>query len=119
MPNLLACIMDHLPLDSDEKDNISIQLLPESMFINTIDASLMDRLSISSSVDPVVHTTLKAFTNPETPPPLCSALSNLKLSDRILLYKGLTYVLPSKIRHELTSFHYNSPITGHPGHFKT
>ncbi|KAG2119723.1 uncharacterized protein F5147DRAFT_564337, partial [Suillus discolor] len=95
VPDLLSHRTDHLPVDTDEKDNVAIQLLPDSLFVKTINTSLMDRLQIFSSIDPVVHTALKALTDPETLPPLCSALSDWKLSDRIFLYKGLSYCLVS------------------------
>jgi hypothetical protein len=119
VPDLLSHRSDHLLDDYVEKDNTSIQLLPDSLFMNIIDTSFTDRLCISSSIDPVVQTALKVLTDSSTPPPLCSALSDWKLSDSILSYKGLTYMPPSDLRHELTSLHHNSPTTGHPGHFKT
>jgi len=119
VPDLLSRRSDHLPDDYVEKDNTSIQLLPDSLFVNVIDTSFTDRLRISSSIDPVVQTALKALTDSSTPPPLRSALSDWKLSDRILTYKGLTYVPPGELRHELTSLHHDSPTAGHPGRFKT
>jgi hypothetical protein len=44
IPDLLSRRSDHLPDDYVEKDNTAIQLLPDSLFVNSISVSLLDRI---------------------------------------------------------------------------
>jgi hypothetical protein len=48
-----------------------------------------------------------------------SALSDWKLENSILSFKGRFYVPPGDIRKELVQLHHDSATAGHPGRFKT
>ena len=57
-PDALSRRPDLIPKENN--DNEQITLLPESLFVNTIDLAIADKIAKSSEKDPVVLKTLQA-----------------------------------------------------------
>jgi len=71
VPDALSCRPDHHPTDSDNAD---ITLLPDTMFVQLLNNSLLDALSTDDpSLDPIFPTTSDAL-NGLCLPPMKSAL---------------------------------------------
>ena len=58
-PDALSRRPDLIPKENN--DNEQITLLPESLFVNTIDLAIADKIAKSSEKDPIVLKTLQAM----------------------------------------------------------
>ena len=58
-PDTLSRRPDLIPKENNDNDQIT--LLPKSLFINTIDLTIADKIEKSSEKDPVVLKTLQAM----------------------------------------------------------
>src|SRR6266576_5390791 len=53
-------------------------------------------------------------------PPLCTALSDWSLDDKLILFKGKVYIPPkTDLRRDIIKEYHELPTSGHPGFFKT
>ena len=105
-------------LDPDtSSDNVDVTVLPDDLFIRAIDIALIDKISSSSSSDPLV---ISALQNLSVGSPLfpCSSLSDWCFSDSLLYFKNRLYI-PAVARHDLISSVHASPAAGHGGFFCT
>ena len=116
-PDALSCRPDHTPADDTDNDNVT--LLPQSLFVNLIDASLAGKIAASSDSDSVVITALSAIES-NMPLPFKSKLVDWAYKGGILTYKSRVYV-PEKsdLRRLAVTKHHDHPTAGHPGILKT
>ena len=86
--------LSHCPnlLLANNKDNSSVTLLPDTLFINLIDTPLSSKLAASTASDPVILTALQSMSG-EVPPAFCSCLSDWHYDTSVDNEKGvvLTY----------------------------
>ena len=114
-PDALSRRPDHTPADDTDNDNVT--LLPQSLFVNLIDAS--GKIAASSDSDPVVITALSAIES-DMLLPFKSKLVDWAYKGGILTYKDRVYVPEqSDLRCLAVAMHHNHPTTGHPGVLKT
>ena len=116
-PDALSRHPDHTPADNTDNDNDT--LLPQSLFVNLIDASLAGKIATSSDSDPVVIMALSAIES-DMPLPFKSKLIDWAYKGGILTYKSRVYV-PEKsdLRRLAVAKHHDHPTAGHPGVLKT
>ena len=88
-PDALSRGPDLIPKSNNNNDQIT--LLPESLFINTIDLAIADKIAKSSERDPVVLKTLQAM-DEDLPTQFRSRLSNWSYNTGILSYQGRIYI---------------------------
>ena len=98
-------------------DNTNITLLPDDLFIHAIDTTLVDKLTFSTTTDPLVLDTLKSLS---TGSPLFprSSLTDWHFSDSCLYFKNCLYI-PPNARHDLVTSIHSSLASGHGGFFHT
>ena len=116
-PDALSCPPDHTPADDTDNDNVT--LLPQSLFVGLIDASLSGKIAASSDSDPIVLTALSAIES-DMPLPFKSKLVDWAYKGGILTYKDCVYV-PEKsdLCRLAVAKHHDHPTAGHPGVLKT
>ena len=112
-----ADALSRLPDPDTSSDNVDVTVLPDDLFICTIDVALVDKISSSSSSNPLV---VSALQNLSVGSPLFphSSLSDWHFSNSLLYFKNRLYI-PAAARHDLVSSVYASPATGHGGFFRT
>ena len=112
-----ADALSHLPDPDISSDNVDVTVLPDDLFICAIDIALIDKISSSSSSNPLV---VSALQNLSVGSPLFprSSLSDWRFSDSLLYFKNHLYI-PTAARHALVSSVHASPTTGHGGFFRT
>ena len=116
-PDALSHCPDHIP--SSDSDNEDVTLLPDTLFVNLIDAALSDQLATSSATDPLVLDALHALPR-ELPAKFRSCLSDWKYNAGILTFQNRVYVpADSDLRRSVVSRHHDHPTAGHPGVLKT
>ena len=77
--------------DNGEGEDELIVMLPDKLFVRTIDTSLQDRLIEASIRDPFISTTRKAMEN-GLPLPMKSALREWRHENNLLFYQDRCYV---------------------------
>ena len=109
----LSCIAD--PDTSSDKTNVT--LLPDDLFIHAIDTTLVDKITSSTTSDPLVLDALKSLS---TGSPLfpCSSLADWHFSTSCLYFKNHLYIPPNAHHDLVTSIHL-SLTSGHEGFFHT
>ena len=88
-PDALSRRPDLIPKENN--DNEQITLLPKSLFVNTIDLAIADKIAKSSEKDPVVLKTLQAM-DEDLPTQFRSRLSDWSYDAGILSYQGRIYI---------------------------
>ena len=102
--------------DNDNEDQI---MLPEEVFVKTMDVELHKQFTEIRTWDKVIMDALDAIKQGGTLP-MKSALKDWREEDGIIFYKDRVYVPPNdKLRHKITCCHHNLTMMGHPGRFKT
>ena len=88
-----ADTLSHLANPDTSSDNTGITLLPDDLFICTIDTALVDKITSFTTSDPLVLNALKSLS---TGSPLfpCSSLANWHFSDSCLYLKNCLYIPP-------------------------
>ena len=106
-----------LPGPDTSSDNVDVTVLPDDLFIHAIDIALIDKISSSSSSDPLV---ISALQNLSVSSPLFphSSLSDWRFSDSLLYFKNRLYI-PAATCHDLVSSVHPSPAAGHGSFFHT
>src|SRR4051812_30135507 len=108
---------DHVP--ENDEDNENIILLPDNIFIKTIDTDLQDSLLDATLQDELFATAVTALKTKGTPP-IKSSLSEWKKEDGILFFRERCYVPPgNNLRQEITKRYHDLLPSGHPGHLRT
>ena len=112
-----ADALSRLPDPDTSSDNIDVTVLPDDLFIHAINIALVDKISSSSSSNPLV---VSALQNLSIGSPLFprSSLSDWCFSDSLLYFKNHLYI-PGTGHHDLVSSIHSSPTAGHSGFFRT
>ena len=118
-PDALSRNPNLLPPDPPDDDNEGVTLLPPSMFVHVIDATLSHCITSASSDNPLVLQALQSM-NKDIPPAFCSCLSDWQITKGVLTYKGHIYVLDDdNLHHTILLCHHDHKTAGHPGFLKT
>ena len=124
VPRSKLCAPDALSQQPDlipkiDNDNEGVTLLPQSLFVNLIDADLNKKIVKSSEKDPLVLNALQALEG-EVPTQFRSRLLDWSYDAGILTYQGQVF-LPDRdnIRQEIVTLHHDHPTARHPGYLKT
>ena len=116
-PDALSHCPDHIP--ASDSDNEDVVLLPDTLFVNLIDATLSERLAASSVTDPLVLDALHTLSS-ELPAKFHSRPSDWKYNTGILTFQDCTYdPTDSNLCCSVVSHHHDHPTAGHPGVLKT
>ena len=106
-----------LPDPDTSSDNTNVTLLPPDLFIRTIDVALLDKITSSSSTDPLVLNALRNLSN-NSPLFPRSSISDWHFTNSQLYFKNHLYIPPAA-HHDLVSSVHSSPTSGHGGFFCT
>ena len=98
-------------------DNIDVTILPDDLFIHAIDTALIQKITSSSSSNPLV---VSALQNLSVGSPLFprSSAADWHFSNSLLYFKNCLYI-PTDTWHNLVSSVHSSPAAGHGGFFHT
>jgi hypothetical protein len=103
----------------EDTDNIDKTLLPEQLFIQTIDQELKELISESIKQDVVITEALTALKT-NGPLPMKSTLHDWKIEEELIFFKDKCYVpLDEELRRKITQKYHDSLTAGHPGHLRT
>ena len=117
VPDALSRRADHTL--EGEDDNEDMVLLPETMFIKSIDFDLKKKMENPQSRDQMAANIMSGIRD-GTLPRWKQMKDDWKWEDDLLLYKGRVYVLPDEeLRKEIVRRHHDLPVMGHPGQQKT
>ena len=106
-------------IPKENNDNEQIALLPESLFVNTIDLAIANKIAKSSEKDPVILKTLQAM-DEDLPTEFRSRLSDWSYDARILSYQGRIYIPDQdNLQLDLVKKFHDHQTAGHPGYLKT
>ena len=113
----LADSLSHLADPDTSSDNTDITLLPDDLFLHAIDTTLVDKLTSSTTSDPLVLDTLRSLSvgSPLFPR---SSLSDWHFSNSCLYFKNHLYI-PPNAHHDLVTAVHSSLASGHGGLFHT
>ena len=117
-PDALSRCPNLLPPDDDNED---VMLLPPSMFVCVIDATLSHHITSASSDDPLVLQALQSM-NEDILPAFHSCLSDWQITEGVLTYKGHIYMyVPDNdnLCCTILLHHHNHKTAGHPSFLKT
>ena len=102
-----------------EEDDELDTMLPEDLFIDLIATDLHDQIQTLLSKDDFIKGVIKCLKT-RSAPPLRTALSDWTNNDGIILFKKKVFVPNNRdIRCSIIAETHESPVSGHPGHFKT
>ena len=102
-----------------DDDNEGITLLPPSMFVHVIDATLSYRITSASSDNPLVLQALQSM-NEDISPTFHSFLSDWQITEGVLTYKGRIYIPDNDHLHcTILLHHHNHETADHPSFLKT
>ena len=76
---------------NDETNNMDITLLPDSLFIQTIDTEMHNLVATNLMKDDIVKDVIEALKSNKTPS-IKSALSDWKIDDGLLFFKSRCYI---------------------------
>ena len=102
----------------EDNNNKNVTLLPEQMFIQSIDTDLQDLIAQTKNQDCVIVEALEALKTCRTLP-MQSALSDWRTDDNLVFYKNRCYVPDNKgLRRNMVARYHDSLPVGHPGHLR-
>lgn len=103
----------------NETDNTDITLLPDELFVKTIDTEMHNLIATHLMKDDIIKDAVEALKS-KGAPPIKSALTNWKIEDGLLFFKNRCYVPNTPgLRRWIVEHYHNSLTIGHPGQFKT
>ena len=101
------------------EDEEETTMLPNSLFISTLDISLRDRLIAATEQDLLAKEAIESIQKTSIPP-LRSAITDWTIDNELILFKQRIYVPDNlTLRQEILHLHHDLPVMGHPGVFKT
>lgn len=104
--------------EGEDKGEVAI-ILPESIFIATMEIPLKDWIQMAMEEDLFAIEAVEGLQKMNIPP-LKTALTDWKIKDGLLFFKTRLYILLNALlRREIVSMHHDPPVMGHPGVFKT
>ena len=116
-PNALSRRPNLIPKENNNNDQIT--LLPKSLFVNTIDLAIADKIAKSSEKDPVVLKTIQAM-DKDLPIQFRSRLSDWSYDVGILSYQGRICIPDQDNLHlNLVKKFHDHQTARHPGYLKT
>ena len=116
-PDALSRRPNLIPRENNNNDQIT--LLPESLFINTIDLAITNKIAKSSEKDLIILKTLQAM-DEDLPTQFRSRLSDWSCDARILSYQGRIYIPDQdNLQLDLVKKFHDHQTTGHPRYLKT
>jgi hypothetical protein len=102
--------------DTDNQDRI---LLPDNIFIKTIDAELYETITKEGEQDVLMKNTFDALTK-GTLLPLNSRTNDWRIENNLLFYKERCYVPDNlELRRRIAHQYHDTLPTGHPGQLRT
>lgn len=105
--------------DHGDTDNEDILMLPDLIFVQTINTSLLEHIQTSKKLDIVAHQACNAL-NTNGPWPMYSSSKDWWQEDRLLFYCNAVYIPPEEsLWCEAVQLHHDLPSIGHPGIQKT
>ena len=116
-PDALSRQPDLIPKENNDNDQIA--LLPESLFVNTIDLAIANKIAKSSEKDPVILKTLQAM-DEDLLTQFRSRLTGWSYDAGILFYQGRIYIPDQdNLWLDLVKKFHDHQTTGHPRYLKT
>ena len=104
---------------NDETDNMDITLLPDSLFIQTINTEMHNLIATNLMKDDIVKDAIEALKS-NGKPQIKSALSKWKINNGLLFFKDRCYTPnTSGLQKQIVERYHNSITIGHPSQFKT
>ena len=95
-----------------------VMMLPMDLFLNLISIDLRDCITKLTRTDTYAATIYSCIKRKA--PPLRTALTDWTLDDSLILFKNRVYVPDDLDLHQsIIAETHESPVAGHPGHFKT
>ena len=112
-----ADTLSHLADPDTSSNNTDVTLLPDDLFLCAIDTTLVDKITSSTTSDPLVLDALKGLPvgSPIFP---WSSLSDWHFSNSCLYFKNHLYI-PPNTRHDLVTSVHSSLTSGHRGFLHT
>lgn len=109
---------DHIP--EEDNDNEDRTLLPDTVFLQVIDANLRTQIATSVIKDEIVKDTVQVLKT-QGPFPMKSSLQDWKVdNDGLIFFRNKCYVpQDQELRKNITDKYHKSPSAGHPGFFRT
>ena len=103
----------------EDNDNSDVTLLPDEIFVKTIDIETHDLLAAAMMKDETMKDAIQALKTGGTPP-LKSSLTDWKIEDGLLFFKDRCYVPPDQtLRQNIVRKYHDGISMGHPGQFRT
>lgn len=103
----------------EDHNNEDLTLLPEKLFIRTINMELKNELARALMGDEVMNDALNLLREKGVPP-IKSRLNEWRLDDGLLFFRDRCYVPPmGDLRKRIIQKYHNSIVAGHPGIHKT
>ena len=99
--NALSCLVD----PDTSSDNNNVTLLPDDLFICAIDTALVDKITSSTSTNPLVLDALQCLSDGSPLFP-CSSLADWCFSTSCLYFKNCLYIPP--VMHSVHKDSYDS-----------
>ena len=116
-PDALSRRPDLLP--PEDANNDGVTLLPPSLFVNMIDAALLQRIGSASAGDPLVLQALQSM-HEDIPLPFRSRLADWQVEAGIFTYKGRVYVpADDSLRRTILEHCHDHESARHPSFLKT
>ena len=104
---------------AEDNDNDDRVLLPNQLFIQTLDLDLHDLIATTGREDTLIKFTTNALANQDHMP-LNFRPSDWRITDDLLFYKDRCYVPDNlDLRRQITSRYHDTLPVGHPGQLRT
>lgn len=106
-------------LNQEVSDNDALTLLPQKLFVQSIDLTLCNKITVASPFNPIVRGALAALQS-NAPLPMKSTKADWKEDNGIVTFKDRVYVpADPALQREILSYYHNSCTTRHSGHYGT
>lgn len=106
-------------LNTEVKDNDNMTLLPNDMFVKSIDLELEGRIRTMLEKDQIITDTLKALKEGLLMP-MNSSLDDWSFENGVIYFRNKCYIPPNQdLQREVVRRYHNLRPMGHPGQFGT